>query len=114
RGTCNSVTDGAAAAWRNTPTVESTVLSGFTGIQLTSRSFFFLNCICPIRDVFSIHLNTLFQTCIPKSPLLYVHQILLPRKQRAEAYPFWPGSPRFTSEPCNQILHDSRRDSRTF
>ncbi len=37
------------------------------------------------RDVFLIHLNTLFQTCIPKSPLLYVHQILPPRKQRAAA-----------------------------
>ena len=37
------------------------------------QSRLFLNCISPIRDVFLIHLNTLFQTCIPKSPLLYVH-----------------------------------------
>jgi hypothetical protein len=67
------------------PAVGSAVLSGLTGIQLASRSFFFLNCICPIRDVFLIHLHTLFQTRIPKSPLPYVHQILLPRKQRATA-----------------------------
>ena len=33
-----------------------------------SPSLFFLNCVCPIRDVFLIHLNTLFQTRIPKSP----------------------------------------------
>src|SRR5215831_2500941 len=78
------------------------------------QSLLFLNGISPVRDVFLIHLNTLFQTCISKSPLLYIHQILLPRKQRTTAESFWSGSPRFVPKLCNQILHDHRWDSRPF
>jgi hypothetical protein len=59
------------------------------------------NCVCPNRDVFCIHLNAFFQTCIAESPVLYVHQILLSGKQGPATQPFRPG--RRLEEPINRF-----------
>ena len=43
----------------------------------SSRFILFCDRFCPMRNVFVIHVYTLLETSIAKSPLLDVHQVLL-------------------------------------
>src|SRR5206468_5640699 len=59
-----------------------------------------------MRNILGIHMDTLLQSRIAKSPLLNVHEISLSRKQRAATNAVSSGSALLVLQPPNQIVHD--------
>src|SRR5947208_10846557 len=59
-----------------------------------------------MRNILGIHMDTLLQSRIAKSPLVNVHEILLSRKQRAATNAVSSGSALLVLQPPNQIVHD--------
>ena len=60
-----------------------------------------------MRNVLGIHLDTLLQPRIAKSALLNVQEILLARKQRAATNAVSSCRALLSSQPRDQIVHDS-------
>ena len=60
-----------------------------------------------MRNILGIHMDTLLQPRIAKSPLLNVQEILLSRKQRAATNAVSFCRALLPSQPRDQIVHDS-------